>query len=156
MDISIINELKKISTDEIQLLNESTNKTITKEENLKNDVIKVKKYERFLKRDIKNELNAEIIYMVFGNSRHVIDEEIITLKEGELLFVNSNVRHKVSELGDSDIAIKISINQKFCDYCTLESDFLVKFFLNTMFNEDEKVKFLRFNIKGIKQVVNII
>ncbi len=156
MDIAVIEELLKISNDEIKLLNDLNEKTLTEEDVLADEFILVKKQERFVKRDIKKSNVAEIFYMAVGTSRHTIDEESITLKEGELLFVNKHAHHKIDKLLQNDVAIRIVFNENFRDVCLFENDYLINFLLNVLLLEESKMSFVRFDIKNLKSVRNII
>ncbi len=156
MDIAVIEELLKISNEEIKLLNDLNEKTLTEEDELNDELILVRKQERFLKRDIKKCRVAEIFYMIVGSSRHTIDDESITLKEGELLLVNKYAHHKVDRLLNEDVAIRIVFDEHFRDVNLLENDYLINFLLNTLLLEKSKMSFIRFDISNLKSVRNII
>lgn len=153
---SIISELNEISNEEIKLLNQNPQKLLVTEINLVEKIIKVNKLERFVARDIKKQKYAELIYMMKGSSKHTINNETITLKDGELLIVNKKVHHKINELSKNDIALQIVIDEKFIESCIFKSDFLISFLLNIMFDTEQNLKFIRFNITDIKPAVNII
>lgn len=152
MNINLIEELRKISTDEIKLLN---NNEIF--DSMYDDhIVKVKKYERFLKKDTHKHDTAQIFYMVLGNSVHKINDEEITLKEGELLFLNKNIVHELEKLDTYDIAIKISVEDEFLQKCTLSQNYLISFFLKTLFDDSSKMDFIRFKVDTIIPVQNIL
>ncbi len=155
MDISIIEELRKISNEEIKLLNDLNDSIVTKEEKI-NGIVELKKYERFIRRDFNENKYAEIIYMIMGSSIHTIDDEVITLKENELLFINKDAHHKVSKLGNDDIAVRIIIDEKYLEQNYFENDYLVNCFLKTLFEKELKMSFIRFNIETVKSAINIL
>lgn len=155
MDIDIIEQLKKINNDEIKLLNDVNDKVL-KEEYEFIDVIKISKFERFIQSEIKKKKYAEIVYMLVGTSRHHIDDEIITLKQGELLFLNKYVQHKVDRLAETDVAIRICIKDEFAEKCVFENDYLINFFMNTLFEENVNMSFIRMDIESITPVKNIL
>lgn len=157
MNISLIEELRKISNEEIRLLNNNNNEdSLADNEKEDGKTVNVKKYERFLEKDIHKHSKAEIFYMVLGQSIHTINDDTITLKEGEILFLNKNVSHKISKLDISDIAINISLDDDFKEQCTLQQNYLVNFFLKTLFEKDAKMDFIRFNVNMIIPINNVL
>lgn len=158
MDISIIEELRKISQDEINLLN--TNKNCDKDGLSKSvddeNVITVRKYERFVKKEAHQHTDAEIFYMILGNSVHKINDDIITLKEGEILFLNKNASHDVEKLEIDDLGITIAIKDEFRDKCNLSQNYLINFFLKTLFEEDAKMDFIRFDVNSSLPILNVL
>ncbi len=155
MNISIINELQKISSEEIKLLNDLNDEMITNEKETTN-IVSISKCERFLKRDFEEHIEGTIYYMVFGSSRHSINDDLITLKEGEMLFVNKYAHHKIAKLDKDDIAIKISVKEDFKQKCIYENDYLIDFFIKTLFDKDVKIDFIRFEITTVTQITNIL
>lgn len=152
----IVNELRKISDEETKILNENSNEILKTEEHLGDKIIKISRLKRFISRNIQRENYACLIYMIRGRSKHNVDGEIITLKTNELLLVNNQVNHRIEVLLENDIAIQISIDEKFIDHCILKSDVLISFLLKIMFDDEQNLKFIRFNICDIKPVHNIL
>ena len=58
---------------------------------------------------------VEFVYMCRGSTRHVIDHQEMTLKEGDLLFMNQHATQEVLPAGQNDIAVNFLILPAFFD-----------------------------------------
>ncbi len=155
MDITLIEELLKINNDEINSLN-NLNEQVLKHQCDYQEIVHISKQERFIKVDTQKRVFGEIYYMILGSSRHNINDEALTLQEGELLFINRYAHHKINALGKDDIAIKISISEHFEDICLFCEDYLVKAILKVLLMRDISLSHFRCNISNLIPVKNII
>ena len=86
------------------------------------------------------------------------NEEII-LNKGDLLFLNSNISHKIKACKKNDIAINFIIKQSFFDdaFSILDKDnYIINFILNIFKNDNEIRQFLLFKTDGILPIENIL
>ena len=90
---------------------------------------------------------------------NIINNEEIILNKGDLLFLNSNISHKIKACKKNDIAINFIIKQSFFDdaFSILDKDnYIINFILNIFKNDNEIRQFLLFKTDGILPIENIL
>ncbi len=102
----------------------------------------------------------EMIYMVHGSTTHFIDDEKITLNEGDLLFLNQNATQEIMPAGEDDIAVNFMILPSFFDdtfkVIYAEENPLKDFIVGCLTRKGSKTNYLYFNAGGIVPVQNLM
>lgn len=125
----------------------------------KGNLITIRPNTRFIDIPEHNHTYIEIIYVLKGTMINIINNEEITLNKGDLLFLNSNISHKIKACKKNDIAINFIIKQNFFDdaFSILDKDnYIINFILNIFKNDDEIRQFLLFQTDGILPIENIL
>ena len=102
----------------------------------------------------------EFIYMVQGKTTHLIDGQRITLKQGDLLFLNQHAHQEILPASERDIAVNFMILPTFFDTAfsmPLDKDSALKDFLvSCLTKKDIDGNFLYFHVSDIPQIQNIM
>lgn len=103
---------------------------------------------------------VEMVYMCAGTTTHIINgNEQITLREGDLLFLNQNVYHEILPAGLNDIAINFIILPEFFDrpISMIERENVLRDFLvSTIAGETGLSYYLHIPAQGIVPVENLM
>lgn len=96
----------------------------------------LKKHSRFQHFPLHIHELIEINYMYSGNSNQKVNGNSVLLKEGHILFLDTQTNHELEPLGENDILINILINKTVLTnsfFSRLSSDsILAKFFIDTL------------------------
>lgn len=124
----LMRELRKITPEEEKLLaggrvertiyTSSRDFTVDSEKLLaKGKLITVRPHTRFAEFPRHAHNYIEIMYMCSGQTVHTIDGELpLTLRAGELLFLNQHVSHAVRRAEENDIGVNFIVLPQFFDY----------------------------------------
>lgn len=124
----LMRELRKITPEEERLLaggrvertlyTSSRDFTVNSEKLLaKGKLITVRPHTRFAEFPRHAHNYIEIMYMCSGQTVHTIDgEPPLTLRAGELLFLNQHVSHAVRRAEENDIGVNFIVLPQFFDY----------------------------------------
>ena len=123
-------------------------------------LIDMRPHVRFIHFPLHTHNYVEFIYMCQGETIHIIDGQRITLKQGDLLFMNQHARQEILPAGENDIAINFMILPQFFDtaFAMLENEVnpLKDFLISCLTKKDIGGNFLYFNVSGIPQIQNIM
>ena len=123
-------------------------------------LIQVRTHTRFIHFPAHTHNYIELVYMCSGTTHHVINEEDLLLKEGELLFLNQKATQEIFPAGEKDIAINFIILPEFFDYAlkmTGEEENLVRdFILDSLRSDDNRLDYLHFQVSEILPVQNLM
>lgn len=102
----------------------------------------------------------EIMYMCSGSTTHVInDSTTLTLRAGELLFLNQHAAHAIQKAGADDIAINFIVLPQFFDvaFSMIGKDNLLRNFLISSLRQDsDEISYLHFKVADILPVQNLM
>lgn len=102
----------------------------------------------------------EVVYMCSGSTTHIINRTTeITLREGELLFLQQGTSHSVSAPGYHDIAIRFLILPAFLQYplSMLREDTVLRRFIERAAENDVKENdFLHFHLQDMPEAKNLL
>ena len=128
MDSELLNSLRMITPEEQKILDGKTDVekslySTTKEFVIdsgkmleRGKLIDLRPNTRFVHFPKHRHNYVEIIYMCSGTTTHIINgQTTITLKQGELLFLNQNASQEILPAGENDIAINFIILPEFFD-----------------------------------------
>ena len=103
---------------------------------------------------------VEFVYMCMGSTTHIIDGNKITLREGDLLFMNQNARQEILPAGEEDIAVNFMIMPHFFDTVLRnlenESGALRDFLISCLTDRDMGGNYLYFDAADILPVQNLM
>lgn len=102
----------------------------------------------------------EIMYMCSGQTVHTLgDGPPLTLRAGELLFLNQHARHGVERAGEEDVGVNFIVLPPFFDYA-LEligmDNVLGNFLLGGLRRGGGEISSLHFKVAGAAQVQNLV
>jgi AraC-like DNA-binding protein len=103
---------------------------------------------------------VEFIYMCSGSTRHIIDGQEITLKEGDLLFLNQHATQEIFPAGEKDIAINFMILPEFFDVVLplmgAQPSALREFIVSCLTKKDLPSNYLYFSVSEILPIQNLM
>lgn len=79
-------------------------------------MIALRKHTRFAAFPRHGHNYVEILYMVQGETTHILDDaQTVTLRAGELLLLGQNAFHAIDRAGAGDIAVNLIVLPQFFD-----------------------------------------
>ncbi len=144
---------KSIYTDNRQFIIDS-NKLLPKGE-----LIDIRKHTRFINFPKHTHNYIEFNYVYEGKFTQIIDGKKITLKKGEMIFLNQHITHEIEASKEKDIIINFIIKPEFFDYVlTLLDDenIISKFIITTLYTNYDKGEYLYFKVSQNSQVQEIL
>ncbi|MFN7252300.1 MAG: AraC family transcriptional regulator [Anaerobacillus sp.] len=159
-------------TDEEQLILQSDKKVLkdmyTSQRNFiiesekflsKDKMIMVRKHTRFVDFPMHKHNYIEINYVYNGTLKQKVGKEEITLKKGELLFLNQHIEHEIDACTKDDIIINFIIQPQFFEFILsyLNSENLVsEFLISSLYNHTHNGHFLYFQVSEIEEIQELI
>ncbi len=126
----------------------------------KGRLIEIRPHTRFVHFPKHRHNYVEMVYMCSGSTTHIInDSERITLKEGDLLFLNQNATQEILPAGEEDIAVNFIILPEFFDraFFMIEREtILYDFLVSSLSPASSYSSYLHFQAKDILPVQNLI
>ena len=123
-------------------------------------LIDMRPHVRFIHFPLHTHNYVEFIYMCQGETIHIIDGQRITLKQGDLLFMNQHAKQEILPAGENDIAVNFMILPQFFDtaFSMLENEVnpLKDFLISCLTKKDIGGNFLYFKVSQIPQIQNIM
>jgi AraC-like DNA-binding protein len=103
---------------------------------------------------------VEFIYMCSGTTTHIVDDQKITLREGDLLFLNQHATQEIYPASENDIAVNFMILPEFFDVVLpmmgAQPSALREFIVSCLTKKDMSSNFLYFNVSGILPIQNLM
>lgn len=171
MTFDLLNELMQITDEEKAILEKNNeikkdiytnqaNFVIESEKFLSQDkMIMVRKHTRFVDFPRHRHNYIEMNYVYNGGLKQKVGSQQISLKKGELLFLNQHIEHEIEACAKEDIIINFIIHPQFFDfifsYLTSEniiSDFLI----NSLYNHTQNGQFLYFTVSEVENIQELI
>lgn len=98
--------------------------------------------------------------MCSGKTVHIINDGTpLTLRTGEMLFLNQHASHAIQKAGTEDVAVNFMILPQFFDTALemLGADNpLAHFLLGSLQSESNEISYLHFKVSGVLPVQNLI
>lgn len=123
------------------------------------DDITLRRHTRFVDFPKHKHDYVEIFYCLSGSVTHVINEEEIRLRSGELLFMNQHIEHAVIACGQEDLGINIIIRPAyFQNILTLinKNNILADFIINALEGDSCVGQYLYFTVSDNPCIQNLI
>ena len=126
----------------------------------KGKLIEIRPHTRFAHFPAHRHNYVELVYMCAGATTHILDgKERIILEEGDLLFLNQNVRHEILPASGEDIAVNFIILPEFFHrpISMIERENILRdFLISTLTGETGLSDYLHIRAKGIVPVENLL
>lgn len=126
----------------------------------KGKLITVRPHTRFAFFPMHSHNYVEIMYMCSGQTVHRIEgHPPLTLREGELLFLNQNASHSVERAEEGDVGVNFIVLPQFFDYAlTLigTDNVLGKFLLSGLRQSGGEMSCLHFRVAHVPTVQNLV
>ena len=126
----------------------------------KGKLITVRPHTRFASFPMHSHNYVEIMYMCSGKTVHHLEgRPPLTLRAGELLFLNQNASHSVERAGEGDVGVNFIVLPQFFDYAlTLigPDNVLGKFLLSGLRQRGGEVSCLHFQVSEEPTVQNLV
>ncbi|MBC5625837.1 AraC family transcriptional regulator [Clostridium sp. NSJ-49] len=144
---------KSIYTDESQFIIDS-NKILAKDQ-----LINIRKHTRFVEFPEHKHNYIEFNYVYKGKLTEVIYNKEINLKEGEIIFLNKDITHKIKESSKDDIIINFIIKPEFFDFLlslSNEENTIFSFLLKSIYMNNNKGEYLYFKVNDERYIQEIL
>ncbi len=116
---------------------------------LEDEAIAIHKHDRFVTFDRHSHDYLEMMFVYSGRIKHIIDNEELEIRKGEILLLDMNVEHAIEAAGENDIAINILIKKKFFDSFFMHqiayNDLISNFVYKALYGSDEVKRYIYFN-----------
>jgi AraC-like DNA-binding protein/mannose-6-phosphate isomerase-like protein (cupin superfamily) len=126
----------------------------------KNKLIYVQAHTRFIHFSKHGHNYVEFVYMCQGHTFHIVDDEVIELKAGELLFLSQSVMHEVFPADFEDIAVNFIILPEFFDYTLKmigsEKSLLRNFIVGCHKKNNNHVSYLHYKVSDVLPIQNLV
>lgn len=103
---------------------------------------------------------VEMVYMVSGFTRHMINGNEVILRQGELLLMNQHATQEIFPARENDIAVNFMILPQFFDTVLMmlgtENSMLRDFIINCLKSTSGHVDYLHFQVADILPIQNLI
>lgn len=122
-------------------------------------LIAVRTHTRFVYFPAHRHNYVEVLYVCEGKLTNVIDGKQVTVKKGELLFLNQFTRHEILPAGEKDIAINFMILPQFFDVAYSmagSNNVLADFVVNVLRRDEERGEYLHFKVAEVLQIQNLL
>lgn len=171
MTMDLLNELMQLSEEEKEVLHDNnkivkeiytsqSNFVIESEKFLnKEKMIMVRKHTRFVDFPKHKHNYIEVNYVYNGELTQKVGNETITLKKGELLFLNQHIEHEIKASAKEDIIINFIIQPQFFEYIFsfLSSDNNISnFIISSLFNNTQIGQFLYFTVADVESIQELV
>lgn len=100
----------------------------------------------------------EFMYVIQGSITHRIEGEAVTLKSGEILFLNRHIRHSVLRAGTEDIGVNFIASNAFLQVVlhNVENNSVMSEFLARNFAADGEGEYLHFKTQSNYPIRNLL
>ena len=123
-------------------------------------LIEIRRHTRFVHFPKHRHNYIEVVYMCRGETTHIVNDESIQLKEGDLLFLSQRATHEILPARKEDIAINFIILPEFFEqmYAMLEEEKspLSDFIIGCLFQRHSNYNYLYFNVAGVLPIQNLV
>lgn len=103
---------------------------------------------------------VEVVYMCTGETTHIVNGNRITLRQGELLFMNQRATHEVCRAEEGDVAVNFIVLPEFFNSVLAaigeEETPLRRFLVDCLCGQSRGAGFLHFRVADIVPVQNLI
>jgi AraC-like DNA-binding protein/mannose-6-phosphate isomerase-like protein (cupin superfamily) len=123
------------------------------------NMIMVRQHTRFIDFPKHKHNYIEINYVYNGELTQKVGGEQITLKKGELLFLNQHIEHEIEACAQEDIVINFIIQPQFFEfifsYLTSEN-MISNFLINSLYNNTQNGQFLYFKVARVTNIQELL
>lgn len=171
MDTLLLKQLMELTEEEIEILSQekkvrkdlytSQRHFIIESEKFldKNKMITVRKHTRFIDFPKHRHNYIEINYVVKGKLKQKVDNDSITLKKGELLFLNQHIEHEIEACGNDDLIINFIIQPLFFQFIFQYlngENIITEFLINSLFNHTQNGQYLYYAVSEVEEIQELV
>lgn len=171
MDALLLKQLMELTEEEIEILSQekkvrkdlytSQRHFIIESEKFldKNKMITVRKHTRFIDFPKHRHNYIEINYVVKGKLKQKVDNDSITLKKGELLFLNQHIEHEIEACGNDDLIINFIIQPLFFQFIFQYlngENIITEFLINSLFNHTQNGQYLYYAVSEVEEIQELV
>ena len=110
----------------------------------------VRKHARFMAYPKHKHNYIELMYVYGGSMTHIIDDQRITIHQGELLLLNQNVEHSIEYCDENDIIFNFIMKAEFLEFLSYmiekEND-VSHFIFDALYSYDNNSEYLIFKVR---------
>lgn len=103
---------------------------------------------------------VEVVYMCQGFTTHIVNGQVILLKEGDLMFMNQSATHEICKAGYEDIAVNFIVLPDFfstpLSLVDEEETPLHTFLIGCLCGKNVGSGYLHFEVADVPQVQNLL
>lgn len=122
-------------------------------------LISIRPHTRFIAFPEHTHDYVEIVYMLSGETRHIVNSVPLTLRQGELLMLGQNARQSIEPAGERDVAVNFIVRPAFFSgtlpFLGEEETPLRRFIVSCLTGENE-AGYLLYRVADILPVQNLI
>lgn len=171
MNNELLKELSKLTEEEQEILSgneidrsrySAGNAFVIDSDKLlkKGRLIEIRPHTRFVHFPMHSHNYVELVYMVSGETEHILNgTDKITLKAGELLFLNQNATQEILPARKNDIAVNFILMPEFFDIALQmvpEGDLLRDFIISVLSPESSFMTYLHFPTADVLPIQNLM
>jgi len=171
LDTLLLKQLMELTEEEIEILSQekkvrkdlytSQRHFIIESEKFldKNKMITVRKHTRFIDFPKHRHNYIEINYVVKGKLKQKVDNDSITLKKGELLFLNQHIEHEIEACGNDDLIINFIIQPLFFQFIFQYlngENIITEFLINSLFNHTQNGQYLYYAVSEVEEIQELV
>lgn len=123
-------------------------------------LIDIRKHTRFAHFPKHSHNYVEMVYMVSGFTRHLVNENEVILRQGELLIMNQHATQEIFPARENDIAVNLMILPEFFDTTLAmlgsENSMIKDFLVDCLKSTDRHVDYLHFQVAEVLPIQNLI
>lgn len=124
-----------------------------------NSEIYVRKHARFAAYPAHKHNYLELIYVYAGHMIHHIDDSLIEIKEGEMLFLNQNIMHSIDFCDENDIIFNFIIEPEFMEFLSRmvdKSNSVFNFIFDSLYSYENNGEYLLLHFADNNLVKNYV
>lgn len=171
MDLDLLNDLKRFSEEEQELLHGSKLRKerytygqefqVDKKKLLKQgQLIDIRTHTRFAAFPKHSHNYVEMLYMYSGSTTHMINDKTeLKLETGDLLLIGKGCRHEILPAGIDDIGINFIVLPEFfyTAFNMMEGkSILSDFIIDNLTGKSEKMPYLCFHVADVLPIQNLL
>lgn len=126
----------------------------------KGKLIQIRPHSRFIHFPKHRHDYVEVIYMCRGTTTHLINDNLVVLEEGDLLFLNQGATQEIYPAAEQDLAVNFIILPAFFDTAFVmmgeEENLLRNFLLDCLSEKNTDAAYLYFHVSDILPIQNLI
>lgn len=102
----------------------------------------------------------EMVYMLSGQTIHIVNGNTVTLKEGELLFLGMGAVHEIKPAGEKDVAVNFIIRPPFFDHTLSmigqEETPIRRFIVDSLKDGQNQTGYMHFRVANVIPIGNLV
>jgi AraC-like DNA-binding protein/mannose-6-phosphate isomerase-like protein (cupin superfamily) len=171
VSIDLLEELMELTDEEesiLQQMNHVIKEIYTSQPNFiiesekllpKDKMIMIRKHTRYIDFPKHKHNYIEINYVYNGSLTQKVGNEQITLKKGDILFLNQHIEHEIKACANEDIILNFIIQPPFFEFIFTylsSNNILSEFLINSIYNNSQNGQYLYFAVSEVEEIQELI